>query len=78
MSAAHPDHALNYPGTAYLAKANLDLGGAATLSAFAFEVEGLHYNTQVGGAGDADPALWVDTLLTDAGFGAGFPGGCSK
>jgi hypothetical protein len=66
MAAAHPDHADSYPGFAYLAKANDDLGGSATLSNYNFEVRALFYATAAGGAlPDADPALWTNDFLTN-------------
>jgi hypothetical protein len=73
MTTAHPSHALGYPGTAYLAGANYDLGASATLPAHSFEIQGLLYNSQVGGEGDADPALVVQDFLTTSQYGALFP-----
>lgn len=73
MTTAHPAQAMGYPGTAYLAKGNLDLGQGAEIGNYSFEIEGLFFNTQVGGGGDADPALWIEALLTNAGWGAQFP-----
>lgn len=73
MASAHADHARGYPGGAYLAKENLDLGSSAALPAFSFEIQGLLYNTQVDGSGDADPAQWAELFLLDTDKGAGFP-----
>jgi hypothetical protein len=74
MSANHAAKARGYPGGAYLAKANMDLGASASIGNFSFEVQGLFYNTGVGGTvPDADPALWVQFYLTDDDKGAGFP-----
>jgi hypothetical protein len=73
LVANHPEAALSYPGTVHVDKANYDLGNSASLPQHSFETEALRYNTQVGGAGDADPALCVFDLLTLPIGGAGFP-----
>jgi hypothetical protein len=44
-ASAHPDQTLNYPGIAYTACANYDLGASNTLSNLNFEVQGILYNT---------------------------------
>lgn len=64
LTASHPEAALSYPGTVIVAKANYDLGNSASLPQHSFETKCLRYNTQVGGAGDSDPALCVLDLLT--------------
>jgi hypothetical protein len=56
-----------------VAKANYDLGTSASLPQHSFETKCLRYNTQVGGAGDADPALAVYDLLTLPTGGCDFP-----
>lgn len=73
LVANHPEAALSYPGTVHVDKANYDLGNSASLPQHSFETKCLRYNTQVGGAGDADPALCVEDLLTLPIGGAGFP-----
>jgi hypothetical protein len=74
LTTSHPDHADGYPGGAYLAKANYDLGNSNTLPNHSFEIQGLFFNTAVGATlPDADPALWVQGYLTDADWGALFP-----
>lgn len=71
---AHPEAALNYNGVAQLVAANYDLGEQASLPNHNFECRFREYNTQVGGAGDADPAVIIDQFLTNSRFGASFPG----
>lgn len=73
MTSNYPTHALSYQGIAYVAGANFDLGTSESLPAFSFEVKAPLYNTQVGGAGDADPALMVEDFLTNGQYGANFP-----
>jgi hypothetical protein len=73
LTTAHPTQADTYPGFAYLAKPNYDLGSSATLPNHNFEVQGLLYNTQVDGLGDADCALLVQDFLTDQDHGVQFP-----
>lgn len=65
----HPSEALGYQYIAHLDVANYDLGQQNSLSQHSFEVGGLRYNSQVNGAGDADPALIIDDFLTDPLFG---------
>lgn len=74
LTSKHPTAALSYPGTAYLAVANYDLGNSNSLMQHSFEVEGLLWNTGVGGTVvDADPALLIDDFLTNELYGAFFP-----
>lgn len=74
LTTNHPDEALGYNGTAYLAAANYDLGSSASLPNHRFEVCGLLWYTGVGGTvPDADPALMADDFLTNPRYGAGFP-----
>lgn len=65
MTSNHPSEALGYSGVSYLAIANYDLGNSNALGQHSFEVAALRYNSQVNGAGDADPALIIQDLLTD-------------
>lgn len=69
---AHPDEALGYPGIAYMAVANYDLGQGNTLPQHSFEIEWPLFGTQVGGNGDADPAQVLEQFLTNPGYGVGF------
>lgn len=73
LASNHADQALSYPGTVILAKANMDLGNSASLPQQGFETKALRYNTQVGGAGDADPSGCIYDLLTLTTGGVGFP-----
>lgn len=73
LTAEHAAQSLGYPGTAYVCQANYGLGSSASLPNHNFEIQGLLYNTQVDGAGDADPALMTQDFLTDDDHGARFP-----
>lgn len=70
---AHPTQALPYHGEALALFPNLGLGSSPALPNFNFEV--LWYiNTDIAAYGpDANPADWVDSFLSDADWGAGFP-----
>lgn len=69
MTSAHPDQALGYSGIILMNVSNYDLGSTNTLGQHSFEGEWFLYNTQVGGTGDADPALAVKEFLTNSMFG---------
>lgn len=71
LTSKHPDEALGYPGLAYLAVANYDLGNSNTISQHSFEVKGLLEGTGANGI-DADPALMIDDFLTNVSHGVGF------
>lgn len=73
LVAKHPEAALSYPGTVWVAKANYDLGTSAALPQHSMETKTLRYNSQVDGAGDADPALCIYDLLTLPTGGCDFP-----
>jgi hypothetical protein len=73
LTANHPADALGYQGIAYVAAANYNLGQSASIPSLSFEVQAPLYNTQVGGAGDADPAQVASDFLTNAQYGANFP-----
>lgn len=64
--------ALSYPGIAYAAIANYQLGTSPQLGNHNFEVFGIHSDS-VGGRVDADPSMVLTELLTNEKFGAGFP-----
>lgn len=72
LTSTHPTEALGYPGIAYLAVSNYDLGQSNALPQHSFEVEWPLFNTQVGGSGDADPALVIEEFLTNPSYGVGF------
>ncbi len=72
LAGSFPYAALSYPGTAYLASSNFDLGTSASLPSLAFEVYG-----RLQGSGcnafDADPAAMIVDLLTNSQYGVAFP-----
>ncbi len=73
MTSAHPTEALAYRGEALACFANLSLGSSPAMPNFNFEVL-WDLNTDVAAFGpDANPADWVQSFLTDADWGAGFP-----
>lgn len=74
MVTKHPTEALGYSGIAHLSVANYDLGQTNTLGQHSFELEALHFNTQVDGAGDADPAVWTEDFLTNDRYGVPISG----
>lgn len=71
LTSKHPTAALGYPGIAYFAVANYDLGQSNTLQQHSFEVEGILEGTGCNGI-DADPAMMIDEYLNNPAFGAGF------
>ncbi len=73
MASVHPDQAMNYPGTAYMAIANLDLGYSPNLPTLWLECFGNLNSTCTAGTPDADPAQMIYDFLTNATYGAGFP-----
>jgi Putative phage tail protein len=72
LSSAHPDQALGYSGTAYVAGAAYQLDDNGQLPNHNFEVQGFLAGTAPGGI-DADPSRVVADLLINAFCGAGFP-----
>ena len=65
-----PDEALSYRGVAYLGLPNYDLGTSPSMPQHSFEVNGLLYNTAVGGTEpDADPADLIWDFLTNENYG---------
>lgn len=68
----HPDKALGYSGTAYVAALAYDLGDSAQLPNLSFEATGLYPNA-IPSLPDADPADVVTDVLTDSIRGVGFP-----
>jgi hypothetical protein len=73
MTSAHPDQAMAYPGTAYVAVANMGLGAAPDLPAMWFECFGNLNYTCSAGTPDADPAQLIYDFLTNTTYGCGFP-----
>jgi hypothetical protein len=73
LTSAHPTEALSYPGLAYVAAANYDLGNSANLPNHTFEMEAMQYDTFPDGGGDALPSLVIEDFLTSPQFGAGIP-----
>ncbi|NTV02420.1 MAG: hypothetical protein HGB04_06495 [Chlorobiaceae bacterium] len=71
LTTHHPDQALNYPSTAYLASGSFDLGSYNALPQMWFKVSGLLNGTGV--IGDAaDPALMIKDFLTNSRYGCNF------
>ncbi len=72
--ASFPDAALGYPGTAYMASSDFDLGSSASLPSIAFEVAGLlGADARALNGVDCDPAAIVGDFLTSPQYGVGFP-----
>lgn len=65
----HPERALYYPGTAYIAAAALDLGNSGSLPGFNFEVAGKGIYKDK----DALPRDIIAAILADTQIGVGFP-----
>jgi len=72
LASAFPSQALAYPGVAYVASPNYNLGSSASVGDSNFEVRGVLYGTGVNGV-DADPALVISDFLTNPQYGVGFP-----
>lgn len=72
LTSKHPDKALAYPGTCYVANGSLSLGGSPNLPNLSFEVRGPRI-VGFGGVKDASPAGVVTDFLTDPTYGVGFP-----
>jgi len=70
MAGAHPERALSYQGTAYVARAAYDLGASVSIPNFNFEVAGLAIPP---GYLDTNAADVVTIMLTDPYFGGGWP-----
>lgn len=63
----HPDKALAYPGLAYMAGGEVDLGESASMPSFNFEVKGKLLNT--GDGVDVNPADYILYVLNKVGMG---------
>ncbi|ENX60738.1 phage tail protein [Acinetobacter sp. ANC 5659] len=68
ISSAHPNQALNYPFLGYVAAANYDLGGSASLSNHNFEV--ISTITLSSTIHDANPADVIEDLISNPRYGA--------
>ncbi|MDB5361140.1 MAG: hypothetical protein JWO51_2437 [Rhodospirillales bacterium] len=73
LTSHHPDQALAYPSTAYVAVAPYDLGSSAGLPNHNFEVKASLWKTGAGSLFDADPSQMVLDFLTNPQYGLGFP-----
>jgi hypothetical protein len=72
LSSTHPDQALGYSGTAYVAGGAYQLDSNGQLPNHNFEVQGFFAGTAPG-TPDADPSQVVADILTNPYYGAGFP-----
>ncbi|QAY96715.1 hypothetical protein CWB41_14045 [Methylovirgula ligni] len=72
LAAHHPDQILNYPGLAYVAHPDMNMGTAAEPPAISFEVIFSSWSTGANGQ-DADPAFIFNDFLTNPQYGVGFP-----
>lgn len=72
LTTNHAGQDIGYEGLAYVAAAPYNLGNSAQLDQLTFEVTALSPNA-IATLPDADPAVVITRLLTDANFGAGFP-----
>ena len=70
MVGKHPERALGYPETCYIASPNLELSSSATVPSFNYEVAGRDIAT---GKEDAAPISIIRGILSDAQIGVGFP-----
>jgi hypothetical protein len=71
LTANHPDKAVPYDHTAYVASASFDLGSSASVPNLSFEVAGILTNS--GHDGDASPASILSAFCSDGNFGCSFP-----
>ena len=70
MKGAHPERALNYPNTIYVASPNMELSSSAGVPTFSFEVAGRNI---ANGHADARPVDIITAILYDPQIGVGFP-----
>ncbi len=76
LSSNYSSQAIAYPGLAYIASPNYQLGSSGTLDVTEIEVYSrLSGSTPVTGGFDADPAQVIEDFLTNAQYGVGFPPG---
>ena len=73
LTTNYSSQALNYHGIAYVATPSYALGTSPQLPNHNFEVYGVLYGTAPNGI-DADPSQVLTDFLTNAVYGAGFPG----
>ncbi|NTV01940.1 MAG: hypothetical protein HGB04_04030 [Chlorobiaceae bacterium] len=72
LTTHHPDQALNYPYTAYVASSSFDLGQSNVLPQMWFETYGILNGTGVI-ANSADAALVIQDFMTNTRYGCHFP-----
>lgn len=70
MVGKHPERALGYPETCYIASPNLELLSSATVPSFNYEVAGRDIAP---GKEDAAPISIIRGILSDTQIGVGFP-----
>ena len=70
MAGKHPDRAISYPQTCYVASPNLELSSSAAVPSFNYEVAG---RDLAPGKQDAAPISIIRGILSDAQIGVGFP-----
>ena len=70
MAGAHPERAISYPQTCYVASPNLELSNSATVPSFNYEVAG---RDLAPGKQDAAPISIIRGILSDVQIGVGFP-----
>jgi hypothetical protein len=71
MATAHPDKAVGYGSTCYVARSGMDLGASNSLKNHSFEVVG--FCSGANAEGDANPAAALFDMLTHPVHGMGFP-----
>ena len=71
FSALYPGVPLNFPGTAVVVAADVQLGAGAVLGNISWEIYGVLCGSGANGI-DADPAAVIYDFLTNAQYGAGF------
>jgi len=72
LSSNHPNEALNYRGTAYIANPAYQMGNSPQIPNHNAEIYG-RYSNSISGQIDADPSQVITFLATDTKSGAGFP-----
>lgn len=70
MVGKHPERAISYPQTCYIASPNLELSSSAMVPAFNYEVAGRDIAP---GKQDAAPISIIRGILSDVQIGVGFP-----
>lgn len=74
LTTKYPSAALAYRGICYLGISNYDLGDTPQVPQHNFEINGILYETGLGGTvPDADCGLLIQDFLTNANYGTPFP-----